>query len=62
MKLNKNGGIAIYITAMKPAGVPDENWLPISRKDEDLSVNLRIYVPDTEQMKTWGPPKAERLK
>jgi hypothetical protein len=61
MKLNENGGIEIYIAAKKPKGVPEENWLPINRKDEDLSVNLRIYVPDMEKMKTWKPPKAARL-
>jgi len=59
MKLNNDGGIDIYIAAEKPDGVPEENWLPINRKDEDLSVNLRIYVPDMEKMKTWTPPKAE---
>jgi hypothetical protein len=62
MKLNREGGIAIYIAAKKPNGVPEENWLPINRKDEDLSVNLRIYVPDMEKMKTWKPPKAEMVK
>jgi len=61
MKLNKDGGIDIYIAAKQPKGVPVENWLPVNRKDEDLSVNLRIYVPDSEKMKTWSPPKAERL-
>jgi hypothetical protein len=61
MKLNKDGGIAIYIAAKKPDGVPDENWLPINRKDEDLSVNLRIYVPDVQKMKTWKAPKAKML-
>ena len=61
MKLNKDGGIAIYIAAQKPNGVPEENWLPINRKDEDLSVNLRIYVPDVEKIKTWTPPKAEKI-
>ena len=62
MKLDEEGGIAIYIAAQKPEGVPEENWLPIERKDEDLSVNLRIYVPDVEKMKTWQAPKAEMLK
>jgi hypothetical protein len=62
MKLNKEGGIEIYIAAKKPSGVPEENWLPINRKDEDLSANLRIYVPDMEKMKTWTPPKAEMVK
>jgi len=38
-----------------------KNWLPINRKDEDLSVNLRIYVPDQEKMKTGQEPKAERI-
>lgn len=61
MKLNKDGGIEIYIAAKKPDGVPDENWLPINRKDEDLSINLRIYVPGMEKMKTWEAPKAEKL-
>ena len=32
------------------------------RKDEDLSINLRIYVPDIEKMKTWSPTKAEMLE
>jgi hypothetical protein len=61
MKLNKDGGIEIYIAAKKPSGVPEKNWLPIPRKDEDLSVNLRIYVPDVEKMKAWEAPKAERV-
>ena len=62
MKLNTEGGIEIYVAAKKPDGVPDENWLPINRKDEDLSINLRIYVPDEEKMKTWPTPKAEKVK
>ena len=61
IKLDKAGGIEIYIAANKPEGVPDENWLPIDRKDEDLSINLRIYVPDAEKMKTWQAPKAEMI-
>jgi hypothetical protein len=62
MKLNSDGGIEIYIAAEKPDGVPEENWLPINRKDVDLSINLRIYVPDEAKMKTWKPPKAEIVK
>ena len=62
MKLNKEGGIEIYVAAKRPDGVPAENWLPINRKDEDLSLNLRIYVPDAEKMKPWTPPKAEKVK
>ena len=61
MKLNKDGGIEIYIAAAQPEGVPEENWLPINRKDEVLSLNLRIYVPDEEAMRTWTPPRAEKL-
>jgi hypothetical protein len=62
MKLNEEGGIEIYIAAEKPAGVPDENWLPIERKDLDLNIILRIYAPDLERMKTWKAPKAEMLE
>ena len=62
MKLNEEGGIEIYIAAEKPAGVPDENWLPIERKDLELNIILRIYAPDLDKMKTWKAPKAEMLK
>ena len=62
MKLNEDGGIDIYIAAEQPEGVPPENWLPIERKDIDLSPQLRIYVPDLEAMKTWQPPVAEVIE
>ena len=62
MSLNADGGIEIFVAAEKPAGVLEENWLPISRKDENLDVILRIYVPDIEKYKNWSPPKAEMLK
>jgi hypothetical protein len=62
MKLNKDGGIEIYIAASKPKGVPEENWLPIERKDEAIDAVLRLYIPDMEKMKTWQTPKAEMLK
>jgi len=58
MKLNNDGGINIYIAAQQPKGVPEENWLPILRKDENIGAIMRIYVPDMEKMKTWTPPKA----
>jgi len=31
MRLDKDGGIAIYIAAQKPEGLPEENWLPVTR-------------------------------
>ena len=46
MKLDKDGGIAIYIAAEKPKGVPEKNWLPISRKNEEIGAIMRIYVLD----------------
>jgi len=61
MQLNEDGGIEIYIAAEKPEGVPEENWLPIERKDLALSPQLRVYVPDLGKMKTWEAPKAEKL-
>ena len=60
-KLNDAGGIEIYVAAEKPNGVPEENWLPINRKDEEIDIILRIYVPDLEKMKTWRAPVAEKL-
>ena len=62
MKLAEDGSIEVHIAAKKPEGVPEENWLPISRKDEAMDVVLRIYAPDLEKFKTWTPPKAEKLK
>jgi len=62
MKLNDNGGIEVYVAAGKPEGVPEENWLPINRKDENLDIILRLYGPDLEKMKTWKPPKAELVQ
>ncbi len=61
MKLNDDGGIDIYIAAEKPSGVPNENWLPIQRKDLGLNIILRLYAPDLEKMKTWKAPKAVKL-
>jgi len=61
MKLNEKGGIVIYVSAKKPEGVPEENWLPINRKDESLDIIMRLYDPDMEKMKTWKPPKAEKI-
>ena len=51
----------IYVAAEKPAGVPEENWLPINRKDEEIDMILRIYVSDMEEIKSWTASKAEKL-
>ena len=62
MKLDEDGGIAIYIAAEKPEGVPEENWLPLNRGDYGIDAVLRLYVPDLEKFKTWTLPKAEMFK
>jgi len=62
MKLNDDGGIKVYVAAEKPEGVPEENWLPINRKDENLDIILRLYGPDLEKLKTWKVPQAEILQ
>ncbi len=61
MKLNDQGGIEIHVAANQPEGVPEENWLPIERKDQDLDIILRIYVPDLAKLGSWAVPKAEKL-
>jgi len=60
-KFNEDGGIEIYIAAEKPDGVPEENWLPLNRKDEEIDLILRIYVPDMEKIKTWKAPVAQKV-
>jgi len=61
MKLDDSGGIAIYIAAEQPQGVPAENWLPITRGDLGIDVIMRVYQPDLKKMKTWKAPKAEMI-
>jgi hypothetical protein len=61
MQLDEDGGIEIYIAAEKPEGVPEDNWLPIERKDLALSPQLRLYDPDLEAFARWKPPVAEKL-
>jgi hypothetical protein len=60
-KLDEHGGIRIVIAAEKPDGVPEANWLPITREDLDLDISLRVYIPDLEKFRDWTPPKAKRL-
>ncbi len=62
MKLDADGGIAIYIAAEQPEGVPDENWLPLVRGDYGVDIIMRLYAPDLERFATWTPPKAERIE
>ena len=61
MKLDNDGGIAIFIAAEKPKGVPEENWLPINREDIGIGPIMRLYEPDFERFNTWTPPLAEKL-
>jgi hypothetical protein len=60
MQLNEDGGIEIHIAAEKPAGVPEDNWLPINREDIDLDIIMRIYAPRLDELKAWKTPKAEK--
>jgi len=60
-KLDDNGGIEIHIAAEHPEGVPEENWLPINRGDENIDAVMRIYAPDLDRFATWTPPLAEKV-
>jgi hypothetical protein len=62
MQLDENGGIEVYVAAEKPEGVPEKNWLPIERKDEDMDIVLRVYIPDLDKMKSWKVPVAEVIQ
>ena len=61
MQLDDDGGFEIYIAAEKPPGVPEENWLPITREDLEFGPIMRLYEPDLERFGTWTAPKAEEL-
>ena len=58
MQLNADGDIDIYVAEKQPEGVPEEHWLPIKRKDENMDIILRIYAPDLEILKNWKTPRA----
>lgn len=60
-KLDEEGGIRIVIAAEQPEGVPEENWLPVSRGDYDIDLSMRIYAPDLERFAEWTPPAARRI-
>ena len=62
MKLDADGGLSVYISAVKPGDVPSENWLPINRMDQGIDIILRIYAPDLERIKTWQAPKALKIE
>jgi len=62
MKLNKDGGIKIYVSEKKPVDIPMENWLPINRQDQGIDISLRVYAPDLEKMKIWKAPIAIKIK
>jgi hypothetical protein len=62
MSLDADGGIAIYIAAERPEGVPEQNWLPLVRGDYGVDISMRIYAPDLERFAAWIPPKAERIE
>lgn len=49
------------IAVEKPAGVPEENWLPINRQDEALDVIMRIYSPDLAAFAKYQMPVFEKL-
>jgi hypothetical protein len=59
MKLDDSGGIAIFIAAEQPEGVPEENWLPLQRGDYNVDLIMRLYSPDLERFATWTAPRAE---
>ncbi len=61
MNLDADGGIAIFVAAEQPEGVPAENWLPLVRGDYGIDVIMRIYAPDLERFATWTVPQAEML-
>ncbi|MEJ2541417.1 MAG: DUF1214 domain-containing protein, partial [Gemmatimonadota bacterium] len=61
MQLDDDGGIEIWIAAEQPGGVPEENWLPITREDLNLNLVMRLYEPDLEAYEDWTPPVAERV-
>ncbi len=61
MKLDADGGIAIYIAAEQPENVPEENFLPINQGDYGIDIIMRLYAPDLERFQNWTVPKAEKV-
>ena len=60
MQLDDEGGIEVHVVAERPEGVPEENWLPINREDENIDIIVLIYVPELERIPFWSTPEAEK--
>ena len=61
MKLNQDGGIEISVAAKGGRSHGTCGAFLPDRKDEVLDIIMRIYAPDMKKLKTWNPPKAEKL-
>ena len=51
---NKDGSVTIYISAVKPAGVPTAKWLPVQRRQ--FEIYLRVYGPTGNTAPDATPP------
>lgn len=58
MQLNDEGGIDIYVAEKQPAGVPEENWLPINRKDENIGCHLEDICTRFGKIENLGNTKS----
>ena len=51
LHIGRDGSVSIYMSRVKPPGVPEANWLPVSNRA--FNVMLRVYgvVPGSKVAK-----------
>ena len=61
LKLDKDGGLTIYIQNKTPGKEKEANWLPAP--DGPFWIAMRLYYPKEEALSgTWKQPPLEKVK
>ena len=57
--VDPDGGVAFVLSATRPEGVPEANWLPAP--PGRFRLGLRLYYPDVDVVRRgWAPPPLTR--
>ena len=61
LAFNEDGSLTVHISAERPEGVPEGNWLPAP--PEPFQLALRTYLPQVAiRDGSWSPPGASEIK
>jgi hypothetical protein len=59
LRYNPDGSLSVYISRLKPGGVPAANWLPVG--SDRFNIMLRVYGPEgSVAANTYVPPAIQK--